>query len=341
MGTFPGRALMGILMAGAGVGLIYALFRTFGATGADFMAALSRSPWQLYAAITIILILNNLVGVFKWRAAIRWLDPAAAMPPVIASFEAAIFGALFGLLMLPQVTSAAARWLVLKRNGGRGSLAVSTTFYEQVCDLFMLTTAGIAGFVILLFALGPMVGGLLAVAAFAAALIAMGPIFAAGAVVFAGIRRPFPAGRIAGGLDTVAEVLRRLAAAPWRASLTMMSYSALRLALQIGHGLVIALVFTPTAAPTLVAAGVPAGVFAAALPISPSGLGIADWTWGGMLVLAGATPIAAAVATLASRVAYVIALGVVGGALVLARLFRRVLAKQAVPANGSASHIDG
>jgi hypothetical protein len=341
MGTFPGRVLMGILMAGAGIGLIYALFLTFGATGADFMEALSHSPWQLYAAITIILVLNNLVGVLKWRAAIRWLDPAAAMPPMIASFEASIFGALFGLLMLPQVTSAAARWLVLKRNGSRGSLAVSTTFYEQVCDLFMLTTAGVAGFVILLLALGPVIGGLLVVAAFATALIAMRPIFAASAVLCAGVRRLVPPGRVAGGFGTVAEVLRRLAAAPWRASLTMMSYSALRLVLQIGHGLAIAFVFAPTAASTLVAAGVPAGVLAAALPISPSGLGIADWTWGGMLVLAGATPVAAAIATLASRVAYVISLGAVGGALVLARLIRRVLAKQSVPANKSASHIDG
>jgi len=244
---------------------------------------------------------------------------------MMASFEAAIFGGLFGLLLLPQVTSTAARWLVLKRNGGRGSLAVSTTFYERVCDMFMLTTAGIAGLVILLFGLGPMIGGLLVMAAFAAALIAMGPIFAAGAALFEGIRRLVPPGRIAGGFGTVAEVLRRLAAAPWRASLAMMNYSAVRLALQISHGLAIAFVFAPAAAPTLVAAGVPAGVLAAAIPISPSGLGVADWTWSGMLVLAGATPVAAAITALASRVGYMVSLGAVGGALFLVRLIRRVL----------------
>lgn len=316
---------MSLLMAGAGLGLIYALFRTFGATGADFMAALSRSPWQLYAAVTIILILNNLVGVFKWRAAISWLDPAAAMPPVIASFEAAIFGALFGLLLLPQVTGVAARWLVLKRTGGRGSLAVSTTFYEQVCDMFMLTTAGIAGLIILLFALGPVASGLLVVIAFAVALVAMGPIFAVGAALFAGIGRLVPPGRIASGFGTFAEVLRRLAAAPWRASSRMMSYSAVRLVLQVAHGLVIAFVFAPTAAPMLVAAGVPAALLAATLPISPSGLGVADWTWSGMLVLAGATSTAAAITALASRVAYMISLGVVGGLLLSVRLIGRVL----------------
>jgi hypothetical protein len=325
LGTFPGRTLMTILMAGAGVGLIYALFRTFGATGADFMAALSRAPWQLYAAVTIILILNNLVGVLKWRAAIRWLDPAAAMPPMVASFEASIFGSLLGLLLLPQVTSAAARWLVLKRNGGRGSLAVSTTFYEQVCDVFMLTTAGIAGLVILLFALGPMIGGLLVVAAFATALIAMRPIFAAGAALFAGIRLLVPRGRIADGFGIFVEVLRRLAAAPWRTSFTMMSYSALRLALQVSHGLAVAVVFAPTAVPMLVTAGVPAALLVAALPISPNGLGVADWTWSGMLVLAGATSIAAAITTLASRIAYMMSLGVVGGAFFFVRLIRRVL----------------
>jgi hypothetical protein len=324
---FSGRLLMGILMAGAGIGLIYALFVTFGATGADFLEQLAQAPWQLFAAVTIILILNNVVGVLKWRAAIRWLDPTAAMPPMLASFEASIFGALFGLLLLPQVTAAAARWLVLKRNGGRGSLAVSTTFYEQVCDIFILTTAGLAGLAILIFAPGPLVGGLLVVAAFAIALVAMGPIFAVGAVLFAVIRRLLPPGRIAGGFGTVAEVLRRLAAAPWPAALTMMSYSALRLVLQIGHGLAITFVFAPAAAPALVAAGVPAAVLAAALPISPSGLGVADWTWGGMLVLAGATTVAAAIATLASRVAYMIALGVVGAALVFGRLIERMLMK--------------
>lgn len=328
MGTFPGRTLMTILMAGAGVGLIYALFRTFGATGADFMAALSRSPWQLYAAVTIVLILNNLVGVFKWRAAIRWLDPTHAMPPVVASLEASIFGALFGLLLLPQVTSAAARWLVLKRNGGRGSLAVSTTFYEQVCDMFMLTTAGIAGFVILLFALGPVAAGFLVMAAFVVALVAMRPIFATSAALFGAVQRLLPPGRITGGLGTFADVLHRLAAAPWRTSLTMMNFSALRLVLQICHGLAITLVFAPTAAPALVAAGVPAGVLAAALPISPNGLGIADWTWGGMLILAGATPIAAAIAALASRIAYMTSLGLVGGAFFLVRLTTRVLVNE-------------
>lgn len=326
-GMLSGRLLMGILMAGAGIGLIFALFRTFGATGADFMQALSQAPWQIHAAVTIILILNNLVGVLKWRAAIRWLDPAAGMPPMVASFAASIFSALFGLLLLPQVTAAAARWLVLKRNGGRGSLAVSTTFYEQACDIFILTTAGLAGLVILIFAPGLLVGGLLVAAAFAIALIATGPIFAVGAALFAGIRRLCPPGRIADGCGTVSEVLRRLAAAPWPAALTMMSYSALRLVLQIGHGLAITLVFAPTAAPALVAAGVPAAVLAAALPISPSGLGVADWTWGGMLVLAGATSAAAAIATLASRVAYMIALGVVGAALVFMQLIGRVLMK--------------
>ncbi|MEZ5831922.1 MAG: lysylphosphatidylglycerol synthase domain-containing protein [Dongiaceae bacterium] len=323
-GAFPPRTLMSFVMAVAGLGLIYALFRTFGATGADFMEALSRSPWQLYLAVTIILVLNNLVGAVKWRTAIRWVDPAAPLPPMMASFEASIFGSLFGLLLLPQVTSAAARWVVLRRNGVRGSLAVSTTFYEQVCDLFMLTTAGIAGLVILLFTLGPVAGGLLAAAAFATALVAMGPIFASGAVLFASIGRFVPRGRIAGALGTFAEVLRRLAAAPWRASLMMMSYSALRLVLQVAHGLAIAFVFAPTAVPMLVAAGVPAGVLAATIPISPSGLGIADWTWGGMLVLAGAAPIAAAIATLASRIAYMISLSAVGGALCFFRLTRRV-----------------
>jgi hypothetical protein len=327
LGTFPGRVLMGILMAGAGIGLIYALFRTFGATGADFMEALSHAPWQLYAVITIILILNNVVGVLKWRAAIRWLDPAAAMPPMIASFEASIFGSLLGLILLPQVTAAAARWLVLKRNGGRGSLAVSTTFYEQVCDLFMLTTAGIAGLVILLFALGPITGGILAAAAFATALIAMGPIFGAGATLFAAIRRLLPPGRIGSALGTFVEVLRRLAAAPWRPSLTMMSYSAVRLVLQVAHGLAVALVFAPMAVPVLVAAGIPAALLAAALPISPNGLGVADWTWSGMLVLAGVTSTAAAITTLASRVVYMIALGIVGGAFFLFRFIERVFGK--------------
>jgi hypothetical protein len=315
LGTLPGRILIGILMAGAGVGLIYALFRTFGATGADFMEALSHSPWQLYAAVTIILILNNLVGALKWRAAIRWLDPAAAMPPMIASFEASIFGSLFGLLLLPQVTSAAARWLVLKRNGGRGSLAVSTTFYEQVCDMFMLTTAGIAGLVILLFAVGPMIGGLLVVAAFSIALIAMGPIFAVGAALFAGIRRFVPPGRIAGGFGTFAEVLRRLAAAPWRASLTMISYSALRLVLQTAHGVAVAVVFAPFASSLMVAAGIPPALLVGAIPLSPGGLGIAEWTWSGMLLVAGATPATAAITSLASRIMYVVPLVAVSAAL--------------------------
>ena len=322
MGTFPGRVLMSILTAGVGLGLIYALFRAFGVTGADFMEALSRSPWQLYVAVTIILILNNLIGALKWRAAIRWLDPAATVPPMTASFEASIFGSLFGLLLLPQVTSAAARWLVLKRNGGRGSLAVSTTFYEQVCDMFMTATAGIACLFILLFTLGPIAGGLLAVAAFATALVGMGPIFAAGAALFAGIRRLVPPGRIADGFGTFAEVLRRLAAAPWRASLTMMSYSALRLILQTTHGVAVALVFAPFASSLMVAAGVPPALLVGVIPLSPSGLGVAEWTWSGLLLIAGATPASAAITSLASRIMYVLPLVAVSAALLPLLAFR-------------------
>jgi hypothetical protein len=44
-----------------------------------------------------------------------------------------------------------------------------------------------------------------------------------------------------------------------------------------------------------------------------------------MLVLAGAAPIAAAIATLASRIAYMISLGVVGGMFLFVRLIGRVL----------------
>jgi hypothetical protein len=212
--------------------------------------------------------------------------------------------------------------MVLKRNGGRGSLAISTTFYEQVCDVFMLTTASIAGFVILLFGLGPITGGLLVVAAFAAALIAMGPIFVVGAVLFAGVRRLVPAGRIASGFGTFAEVLRRLAGAPWQDSFTMMSYSALRLILQTSHGLAVALVFVPSAPALLVAAGLPIALLSITIPISPSGLGVAEWSWSGLLILAGATPASAAVATVVSRALYMIAIGVVSSVLVLLRLLR-------------------
>ena len=46
-----------------------------------------------------------------------------------------------------------------------------------------------------------------------------------------------------------------------------------------------------------------------------------------MLVLAGATSVAAAIATLASRIGYMIALGAVGGTFFSVRLIGRVLVK--------------
>ena len=162
-------------------------------------------------------------------------------------------------------------------------------------------------------------------AAFATALIAMRPAFAAGAALFGGIRRLLPPGRIAGSLGTFTEVLQRLAAASWRTSLTMMSYSAARLVLQVSHGLLVAFVFAPTAVPMLVAAGVPATLLVASIPISPNGLGVADWTWSGMLVLAGATSVSAAITTLAGRITYMVPLGVLGGAFFFTRLIGRVL----------------
>jgi uncharacterized membrane protein YbhN (UPF0104 family) len=119
-----------------------------------------------------------------------------------------------------------------------------------------------------------------------------------------------------GMLGQMAEALERAGRAPAGVMAGLVGLSAARLVVVTLRAVAVALVFVPEVSPVLVAAAYPAAGLVQALPFTPAGLGLAEWSWTGLLVLAGAMAPAAAMAALAFRAVNVIALTLLSGAVV-------------------------
>jgi hypothetical protein len=315
--------------------MIYFLFRTAGASAQMFTSAIADTPWQLWTFTVMVAVLINLASAMRWKVAARWFSPGATQPSIMTGFVSTVLGGFLGMLLPAQISITAVRWATAARTGDRGGWAVSSSLYEQLFYLVALSSATVAGLIVLSLRLGPWTAGLLFAAALSATVLAMRPILRIGAWSSKCIARLVSSNRIRSAFNVMDQVMTHAAEAPRRTMLTILSYSIAQLTLQIGHGVAVAAVFAPKAAPLLVAAGIPGGVLAAAVPTLPGGLGVAEWTWSGLLVLAGATPTSAAIASLASRVLYSSSLA--GVSLALFPIFLRW--RQLVNATGPVQRV--
>ena len=66
--------------------------------------------------------------------------------------------------------------------------------------------------------------------------------------------------------------------------------------------LVVAVALEPGIDPAIVAFGYPVAALITAVPITPAGLGVAEWTWSGFLIAGGAAPAVAAIIAVSFRV---------------------------------------
>ena len=306
----------------AAAALVVILFHVVGATGRDVVDALLGAPLWMLAALTFLTGANKLIGAAKWGAAARWLAPDARAPRFWRRVELTAIGSLFGQLAPVQLANAAVRWLEA-RGRGEGGDAVGATLYEQVFDLIALIAFGACGAAILWLAPSAPVALALLAATAAVSLAAFGFGCRVAAVL---CRRV--GDRIGGApfLDRAGEAFARAAAAPFPVSARLFAWSSLRVAATAGRLVVAVIVFAPAASPLLAAAGYPLAGLALAAPIFPAGIGLAEWTLSGLLVLAGAAASAAAVTAVAFRLANLASLIVVLALLAGARLARRLMA---------------
>ena len=284
--------------------LMVLLFALLGVTLGDLVRTMAATPAWLLAATLAITFANQAISVARWRAASHWLNPKAARPEWGAALEATTWGSFLGQFLPLQLSMTLARWA-----RSRNRTTVGATLYEQSFDLVILLSG--AGAATLLLVLG--CGAETALAALSAAVVAgcLGVrwLLSAGARMTTALGSSGLPGSMV--LGRLAEPLRQASRAPAGLLAFMAGLSALRLVILALRVVLIASVFIGAVHWTTVAIGYPIVGLALGVPFVPAGLGIADWSLTGILVLAGAAAPAAAMTAAASRAINLLTLGVV------------------------------
>jgi len=290
----------------------------------DFEAiasTLGSVPRPVYLAVAALEFLNLLAGAQKWRVSAGYFQPGAARPSLLESLEATALGSLFGQILPAQVGTAAARAAFGARRNGAG-MAVWTTIHEQLFDLVALCAVGAAAGLAFAARLEPTTAAALGTVAVLAGFVSAQGAFALGARAAAWLPAASPRFQ-AFPLSAPARTLAQAASAPWRVPAALLALSLVRLALMAGRALIVCAAILPAASLYVVALGFPAVQLLTSVPAAPGGLGIAEWSWTGVLSSAGAPAQQAAEAAIVIRLVALAAF-----ALVLAAVFaRRLLAR--------------
>ena len=281
-----------------GLALIGALFWTLDVSLGQVIAAALSTPPLAFFTVVILTFLNKVVGMLKWRAAARHIADPGEVPSALRMIELTALGAFLGQLLPLQVATLLSRWLLLDSSGRKSGLAVRATIFEQVFDLIILTGGTVAGLLMLILGLsmtgafGALVGvvGIL--------LVFFRPLLRFGVW---SLRRLERVQALSGFCGTAAAGFSRAADAPWAVVFSLCSYSLARLVLVGLRAVVILGVFAPTTAAWFVFVASPGIGLLTALPVTPAGLGVAEWTWSAVLVLGGTTASVAAIAAVNVR----------------------------------------
>lgn len=292
--------------------LIGLLVAVLGLNAQDVATTVSATPAWAFGAVLALTALNKIVGAWKWRAAAAWLSPGASTPTTLVSAALNALGALFGQILPIQIANAAARWLYVRRRESAAGWAISSTVYEQVFDLVALLAAGACGVAAIALGAGALAASALGIAAFAALLL-IGPRIMALAAAAAGAAARLAPGRLRGAafFAMLEEAFARAAAAPPEVARRLFALSALRVVIVIARALLPIAALAPSIELTTVAAGAPAIGLIAALPTTPGGVGVVEWTWSGVLILAGSAAAAAAALAITLRILNFVALAIV------------------------------
>ena len=313
-----------------GAALFALLFTNLEISGSDLVTAFYEMPLTLLVAITAMTLSVQVIGSLRWRRIMQWLAPGEHVMPVRIAITATSWGSFFGQVLPIQLAMPAARWIAA-RNGK----SVGSTLYEGLFDFVILASGGTAAALVLLAGIDQISGLLVFCAAILGGCLGLRPSMKVlrGCCSFWVERNWLGSGRF----EPLIRPLDRVIAAPNGLIASLALWSILKLGVLSARLLLIALVLSGPLDAATVAIGYPIVGLTLGIPFVPAGLGIADWSWTGILVLAGASASVAGTTAVLSRVLnFISLLAIVGCVLpawsLLERSVRPVEALTSEPA---------
>ena len=292
--------------------LLVLLFNLLKAQPQDVLEAVFSVPVTVMIVVTALTIANQFIAAIKWRISLRELSPDASVIGLADMSEATAWGAFFGQFLPPQISTSFARWLY-SRSSHRAGAVVGSTLFEQLFDFVVLSAAAVSGGAILVFGFQ---GASAAIYFLLASVGALAALRISLAVIESTLRN-----RATVRMTAVANAIARARSiSPW-VLFQLTGLSVVRLVLVGSRACLIVLSALPGIDLLTVALGFPVTGLAMAVPIVPAGIGAAEWTWAGLLVLAGAAAAPAAAISVAVRL---INLGALGLVLIGFWMYRRL-----------------
>jgi uncharacterized membrane protein YbhN (UPF0104 family) len=310
-----------VLWTAASLVLLCALFPAFDTTPAAVLRALHSAPLSMYAVVILLTLANQLAGAQKWRLASEQLGGDGRRHDLAHAFETTALGAFLGQVMPIQVSTAMVRGMVGGRNRGGAATAIGATVHEQAYDFIVLLPAAVAGLVALILEWSAPTAGAAMLGAVAVAIV-LAPRLIWLARDLLSVVRTQTKGRTARFMLDADRALFGASGVPRSLSLQLGMLSLVRAVCMAARIVVIAAVMAPAADALLIALGYPTVGIVGALPLTPAGLGLVEWSWSGLLIHAGSPAADAAAAAISMRVVNLLALGVILVALGGMRLAR-------------------
>jgi uncharacterized membrane protein YbhN (UPF0104 family) len=306
------RILLMVISFAVAMALMVLLFVVQRISIGDLVALLRTTPAWLLFVVLVITVLNQMISVIRWRTLSQWLNPNMPVIGWSRAFKATSWGSFLGQFLPLQLAVTLARWTAV-----RTGTTVGATLYEGLFDFVILLSGAGAGLLLLVFGLDPK----LAFAVFCAAILAgcasIRWLFRLGGGAAARLAKSALPG--AQFYARLIDPLDHASRAPASLLSFMVGWSVLRIAILSARIVLVASVFAGAMNWAIVAIGYPVVGIALAVPFVPAGLGVADWSLTGVLLLAGvAAPLAAATAA-AIRLLNIFGLGVLIVALVPVR----------------------
>lgn len=310
-----------VLWTGVGLLLIAVLLRTLSVSVGDVAASLRETPIWVCFAVVALTFSNKVIGTLKWLTAARYLARPVDGQSFWRLVEMTNLGALFGQLIPVQLSTLLVRWFLLDKNARASGQVVGATFFEQAFDFVLVLGGTVAAVAVFVLAMTPWgaIGTFVAVVGFT--LIALRPLLTVGTRVFQVGQR---ISVLRAPLEAAEAGFERAASAPTSLLLTLAGYSLVRLIAVALRAVVVMAAFAPEVASWAVFIVTPGISLLTALPITPAGLGVAEWSWSAILVTGGAPAAGAAIAALNLRLvtfAMMLVIAVLLGALT--RMFSR------------------
>ena len=278
--------------------LVVLMLRQFDSSMVAALDRLAATPFWMWASVLVLNSIMTAIGAVKWRIMRNWVSPDSTPVDSLTLGAVTAMGSFASLFIPAQLAHVLVRWWIFRRRQVSRPGVLGSTFFEQVFDLAVYLSAAALAIVVLLLDLdglrlaGAMLLGMV--------LILVGSrvplvLFIRIAVLLGHARLP----------DKVRQFMRS-AETRFRLSETgpvrrLMSLALILLVLRVMTVLAIASAISPGVDLVMVAAGVPAVALLSVLPITPAGLGIAEWSWAALLAAAGASLPDAAVAALGFR----------------------------------------